>query len=290
MENPATQTAYGPMLTVAIEQFIPKNQRLLEDELAIRFLPPGWRRVARLCQWAPARNLLFSIAERRWSGVWGIVLCRKRYLMDKLNQALDDGVGVVVILGAGLDTLAYRLPTLAMIPVYEIDLPENIAMKRDVLEHLYGKVPANLTQVVVDLNRDDLASALEAHGFPLERKSFIACEAVTQYLTEEGVRNTLRSLGRMNSGSQLVFTYIIQDFYRDTMHDGLGALYRDFRVKQPLWKFGLDPDKIGILLREYSWKEVEQVGSRELSERYVKPAGRTLSVMEVERIVHASKT
>ena len=261
----------------------------MQDELAIRFLPSGWRQIARISQWKPARNLLFSIAERRWSGVWGIVLCRKRFISDKLTQAIQSGIESVVILGAGLDTLAYRLPALTRLRVYEIDLPENIAMKKDVLERLYGKIPTHVTQVAVDLDQEDLASALEAHGFSIEQKSFIAWEAVTQYLTKGGVHNTLRSLARMKGGSQLVFTYIIKDFFSEEPRDGMGALYRDFRARMPLWQFGLEPGEVGALLQEYGWRELEQAGSAELTERYVKPSGRSLPVMDVERLVHAKK-
>ena len=69
------------------------------------------------------------MTEKRIPGGWAAFLCRKRYVDDQLVNAVTEGIDGVVILGAGYDTRAYRLPELAGIPVCEVDLPGNGARK-----------------------------------------------------------------------------------------------------------------------------------------------------------------
>jgi methyltransferase (TIGR00027 family) len=278
------------MSVVAVEQHYPESQRLVKDELARRFLPPVLQLLVGLARWRPARNLLFNLAEKRSPGVWGVVLCRKRFIDEKLLAALGGGIESVVILGAGLDTRAYRLPGLAALPVFEVDLPENIAYKQARLQRLYGRLPAQVRLVPVDFDSQDLESALAAHGYPSGAKTFYIWEAVTQYLAEAGVRRVFAFLAGAKAGSRLVFTYIREDFIDGTARYGLEALYQSARVKDQIWRFGMDPDRVAAFLGEYGWAELEQAGRQEFTERFVKPSGRRLAVTEIERAVCAEKT
>jgi methyltransferase (TIGR00027 family) len=287
--NQAAQTAYGPMSIVAVEQYYPEGQRLVQDELALQFLPPGLKSLAKLTRWPPARALMFNISEKRARGVWGGVLCRKRYIDEKVLEALSAGINAIVMLGAGLDTRAYRLAPLAGIRVFEVDLPENIEYKRARLHQLYGRVPAHVTLVPVDFDGQELESALASQGYTTGQKSFFVWEAVTQYLTESGVRKTFSFLAKAKAGSRMVFTYIRQDFIDGTAIHGLEALYQGFRVKEQFWHFGLVPEQVPAFLQEYSWKELEQAGSQEYTTRYVKPSGRAIPVTEIERAAYAEK-
>jgi methyltransferase (TIGR00027 family) len=289
MSNQAAQTAYGPMSIIATEQYYPEKQRLIQDELAYQFLPLGLKSIAKLTQWTPARDLMISASEERAPGIWGGVLCRKRYIDDKVQEALKTGINAVVILGAGLDTRAYRLTALATVPVYEVDLPENIEYKRAKLQHLFGKVPAHVTLVGLDFNVQDLDTTLASHGYQNKQKNCFVWEAVTQYLTSEGVRNTFRFLTKAESGSQLVFTYVRQDFIDGKTLYGLNALYQTFRIKDQVWQFGMVPEQVDTFLQEFGWKEREQMGSHEFVEKYMRPNGRLLPVTEVERVVLAEK-
>lgn len=289
MANQAAQTAYGPMTIVAVEQYYPERQRLVEDGLACQFLPPALKSVVKLTRWPPVRALLFKASEKRAPGVWGGVLCRKRFIDDRLIQAVSGGLQSAAILGAGLDTRAYRLAALRTIPVFEVDLPENIEYKRARLRALYGSLPAHVTLVPIDFESQELAGVLASHGYQTGHKSFFIWEAVTQYLTEEGVRRTFSLLAQAGPGSRLVFTYICKDFIDGTTLYGLDAVYQAYRVKGPLWRFGLEPAQVAAFLGQYAWKELEQAGRQEYVSRYLKPVGRDLSVMEIERAVYAEK-
>jgi methyltransferase (TIGR00027 family) len=277
------------MSIVAIEQYYPEGQRLVRDELAFRFLPLGLKVLVKLTRWHPIRALMFNLSERGARGVWGGVLCRKRYIDDKLLEAVNAGIQAVVILGAGLDIRAYRLAALGALPVFEVDLPENIAYKRTKLQEVYGSVPAHVVLVPLDFDSQGLASGLASQGYRAEYKSFFIWEGVTQYLSEDGVQKTLSFLAQAKTGSRLVFTYVCKDFINGTARYGLDALYEAYRGKRQLWHFGLEPKQVASFLEKYAWKELEQAGSQEYTLRYLKPVGRTLPVTEIERAVYAEK-
>jgi methyltransferase (TIGR00027 family) len=288
MANPSAQTAYGPMIIVAAEQHLPEGQRLVQDELAGELLPPVYRRIAKLTRWRAFRSLLFRFSERA-PGVMGGVLCRKRYIDDRLLESLREGVQAVVNLGAGMDSRACRLRELETLPVFEVDLPENIDFKRERLEQLYGSVPKQVRLVPLDFDRQELMSGLRAQGYRTEWKCFFIWEAVTQYLSAAGVHQTMSSLANAQAGSRLVFTYVCKDFIEGTNRYGLDALYDAYRGKRQWWHFGLEPGQVGAFLEQYSWEEAEQMGREAYTERYLKPIGRKMEVMEIERTVYAVK-
>jgi methyltransferase (TIGR00027 family) len=261
----------------------------VQDQLAYRFLPPGLQAVVSLTRWAPFRKLLFRLSEKRATGIWGGVLCRKRYIDDRLVEALRAGLEAVVNLGAGFDTRLYRLPGVSALPVFEVDLPANIALKARKLQQILGKVPAHVRLVPVDFTRQDLGSVLQAHGYHSQMQSFFIWEAVTQYLDEPAVRKTFDFFAQAPAGSRLAFTYIRQDFMEGRALRGAEALYRGFRLKEQFWNFGLAPEQVPAFLSPYSWAELEQVGSQEYTERYLQPCGRILPVTEIERLVYAHK-
>ncbi len=289
MTNPASQTAVGPMTIVAVEQYSNQGQRLVQDDLAYRFLPTGVKFMVRLARWRPARELLINLTEKTARGIWGSMLCRKCYIDDKIHEAIG-AIDALVILGAGLDTRAYRMPELSTIPVFEVDLPENIAYKRTRLQQLYGQLPATVQFVPIDFEHQNLETVLAGHGYRADQRTFFVWEAVTQYLTEEAVRKTFDFLARAASGSRLVFTYIRQDFMDGVNLYGAAITYQRFRVKQQLWHFGMIPEQVAAFLEEYGWQEVEQLGSQECVARYVRPSGREIPVSEMERSVYAEKT
>jgi methyltransferase (TIGR00027 family) len=289
MDNRAAKTALDPMVIVAVEQNFPQGCRLIRDDVAYRFLPLGLRLLVKLTRFSPIRGLLTLSSERRARGVWGGIASRKRYIDDRLTEALGSEIDAVVNLGAGLDTRAYRLPALSTLSVFEVDLPENIADKRHVLHQVYGKIPDHVTLVPLDLEHQDLESVLTSHGYQIQQKSFFIWEAVTQYLTESGVRKTFSFLAKANPGSKLVFTYIRKDFIDGVASYGSGALYKAFRVEEQLWRFGMVPELVGAFLNDYDWKELEQAGSHEYIAQYVKPSGRLLQISEIERAVYAEK-
>jgi methyltransferase (TIGR00027 family) len=289
MGNPAAQTAFGPMVVVAVEQQHPADQRLLQDEYACQYLPPTIRFFVKLARWSLVRVLISNILEKRARGVWGGVLCRKRYNSDKAQEAVREGVRTIVILGAGLDTLAYRLAAMAEIAVFEVDFPENIEYKITRLQQVFGSVPDYVTFVSTDFENQELRDVLSAAGYTAEHQALFVVEAVTQYLSEAAVLQLFRFLAQAKAGSRLLFTYIHKDFIEGANTFGLDTMYQQYRVKRPLWRFGIYPNDVPVFLEAYNWCELEQMNSQEFTSRYVQPAGRRLPVMDIERSVFAVK-
>ncbi|MDP7729029.1 MULTISPECIES: SAM-dependent methyltransferase [Mycobacterium] len=286
--NPAAGTAFGPMLLSAIEQHEPADRRLVDDDLAGLFLPAPLRLLVAATAPSLFRRVFISASERTGPGLWANLVCRKRFIGDKLAEALDE-VDAVVILGAGLDTRAYRLTRRIRKPVFEVDLPVNIARKARTVRKVLGELPLSVRLVALDFEHDDLLTALAEHGYHIDYRTFFIWEGVTQYLTEDAVRATLDGLRPAAPGSRMVFTYVRRDFIDGTNRYGSRTLYRSVRGRRQLWHFGLLPEEVEGFLAGYGWRLVEQLGPDELVERYVIPTGRRLPASQIEWSALAEK-
>jgi methyltransferase (TIGR00027 family) len=286
--NPAAQTAFGPMVLAAMEQTEPPGRRLVDDDLAARFLPAPTRWLVTATPPKLMRRLMMAAMQRDGPGLWANFACRKRYIADKVSEALDD-IDAVVVLGAGLDTLAYRLARTTDVAIFEVDLPVNIKRKAAAVRRVLGELPSSVRLVPLDFERDDLLTALTGLGYRADCRTFFVWEAVTQYLTADAVHATLESLRPAASGSRLVFTYVRRDFIDGVNFYGAQRLYRRFRQRQQLWRFGLQPDEVASFLDGHGWRLVEQLGPDQIVQRYVEPTGRHLTASQIEWSAYADK-
>jgi methyltransferase (TIGR00027 family) len=287
MAKAAANTGIMPTVLVAIEQCFPKSQRIIDDPLAARMLPLGARMFVRLLRLPWMRDWLIGLSEKNDPGIWGSLLFRKRYIDEKVEASRSE-IEAVVSLGAGFDTRPFRLPTLANVPMWEIDQRENIEAKAKRLRKALGAIPANVKLVTVDFDRDDLDTILASRGYSVRNRPFFVWEAVTQYLTEQGVRATFDWLAKAAPGSRLVFTYVRRSFLTGETLYGWESGYKRF-VATKVWLFGMEPQDCGAFLREYGWRVVEDLGYDELGGRYIRLTGRSLTSTPVERMVYAEK-
>jgi methyltransferase (TIGR00027 family) len=286
--NFAAQSALNPMLLTAVEQYERPGRRLVDDDLAELFLPRGRRWLAAATRWAPARRLMIRGSEFTGPGLWVNLACRRRFIGDKLEEALGD-IDAVVILGAGMDTRAYQLTRRVRIPIFEVDLPINISRKAATVRRVLGELPLSVRLVAVDFEHDDLLTALAEHGYRIDYRAFFTWEGVTQYLTEDGVRRTLEGLRAVAPGSRMVFTYVRRDFIEGTNLYNSPTLYRNVRQRSQVWQFGLQTEAVAEFIGEYGWRLVEQAGPDEFVQRYVEPTGRKLNASQLEWSVYAEK-
>jgi methyltransferase (TIGR00027 family) len=286
--NPAAQTAFGPMVQAAIEQYEPPERRLVFDDLALPFLPAGQRAVVRAMRWPMLRRLTIAAGERAVPGVWSLIACRKRFIDDKLDEVMGS-IDAVVVLGAGMDTKAYRLARRSDIPVFEVDLPINIERKKAAVRRAIGGVPTSVHLVPLDFERDDLIATLTGHGYASDARTFFIWEGVMQYLTEDAVRATLGALQAAPSGSRLAFTYVRKDFIDGVNMYGASMLYRRFRQRQQAWRFGLAPEEVAEFVAQYGWRLVEQAGPDYFLHHYIRPTGRNLDASQLEWSAYAEK-
>ena len=275
------------MVQVAIEQYEAPERRLVSDDLALSILPAPQRMLVRAMRWPLLRRLTIAAGERAVPGSWAIILCRKRFIDAHLAEALPD-IDAVVILGAGMDTRGYRLARGSRSPVFEVDQPVNIARKKAAVQRALGTPPDSVHLVPVDFERDDLAAELAKNGYRDER-TFFVLEGVTQYLTEEAVRGMFEFLRGAAAGSRLVFTYVQQDFIDGVNMYGAALLYKRFRRRQQVWKFGLKPEVVAAFVGEYGWRLIEQAGPDYFVRHYIEPAGRNLTASQLEWSAYAEK-
>ncbi|NVN50249.1 SAM-dependent methyltransferase [Mycolicibacterium hippocampi] len=286
--NPAAQTAFGPIVLSAIEHNEPTERRLVDDDLAASFLPARYRLLVRLTRFDAVRRTALAAVDRSGPGLWASIACRKRYIDERLSDPIIE-FDTVVVLGAGLDTRAYRIARHSELPVFEVDQKVNIEHKAAVVQRALGAAPASVHLVEVDFEHDELIPALEAHGYRGGDRTFFIWEGVTQYLTPEAVRETLRQLSDAAPGSRLIFTYVRQDFIDGTQRYGAEAVFRRFRQRTQVWKSGLVPEEVGELLAEYGWRLVEQAGPSYFRDTYIRPTGRVLSASPIEWTVLAER-
>ena len=142
-------------------------------------------------------------------------LCRAAYTEKALQTAMLTGTEQYVILGAWLDTFAFRKTEfLKAHKVFEVDHPLTQADKKERIARAGWKVPENLSFVAVDFKKDSLAERLLVSGFQPRAKSFFSWLGVTYYLSGEAIGKTLAALSLLCAdGSTLVFDYPDEGFF-----------------------------------------------------------------------------
>ena len=153
MPNHSGQTAFSVAMLRALEQHQPGDRRLFEDPVVGGLLNGASRLMIRSAFIRKALRLMYDGVA---PGVYGLQACRTRYIDDVLAGALADGIGQVVILGAGLDTRPYRIPGIGEATVIEVDLPRVQEIKRSRIQRLLGSLPGHVRFLPMDFNTQAL--------------------------------------------------------------------------------------------------------------------------------------
>ncbi len=134
---------------------------------------------------------------------------RTRHIDDALERALADGARQVVVLGAGLDSRAYRFRERARgVEFFEVDFPPTQEYKKQRVRAVLGRLPADVRYVGMDFTKDDLLTQLRASGYRETDVPFFVWEGVVPYIPEAAVRATLRFVAEHSApGSRIVFDY-----------------------------------------------------------------------------------
>jgi methyltransferase (TIGR00027 family) len=197
-------------------------------------------------------------------------VARSRYAEDQLYLAVERGVRQYVILGAGLDTFAYRNPYPAgALRVFEVDHPATQAWKRARLQEAGISLPVDLTYAPVDFEEQTLAAGLRDAGYNPRRRAFFSWLGVTMYLTTQGLMTTLRFIASAAKGSGVVFDYTVfpslldpdQQLIFDTL------VKRVDWVREP-WQMFFDPAELKKDLLAMGFGHVEDLGPAQINARY----------------------
>jgi methyltransferase (TIGR00027 family) len=247
----ASRTAEYMAFFRALESVRPSGQRLFNDPFAIHFLRPALRLAVRLSRVPRCGSFVAWYADRRLPGARTSGIARTRLIDDTLSQALRDGIGQVVILGAGFDCRAYRLPDMAPAVVFEVDHPATRSAKLARLRRVHPTLPANVRFVEMDFNRQRLPDVLEYAGLDPHRPAVFLWEGVTNYLSVDAVDAVLRFIAGCAAGSRVIFTYVHRGALDGSaLFEDAADILRDVeRLGEP-WTFGFHPEELPTYLRE----------------------------------------
>ena len=287
-EGYASRTAEQNALFRTLESSRPEGRRLFEDRLARTFLTWPLTLVARLALVPGLRRFVPWYIDHRWPGVRSSVVARTRLIDDTITASLGAPTDQLVILGAGFDSRAYRLPGVRRTTVFEVDHPNTQATKRRVLEHALLAEPTHVRFVATDFNQRGLDSAMAAAGYSESVRTFFLWEGVTNYLTEAAVDATLRWCSRASPGSLLLFTYVHSNVLaRPSEFIGTERLFASLEKVGERLTWGIEPKKLPAFLAERGLSLESDVGASEYRERYFKDAARKMRGHEFYRIAIA---
>jgi methyltransferase (TIGR00027 family) len=280
-----SRTAEHNALFRALESARPERTRLFTDPLARAFLTWPLTLVGRLAAIPGLREIVARIIDSRWPGVASSVVARTRLIDDVITASLGDHVEQLVILGAGFDSRAYRLPGLRQTTVFEVDHPDTQAIKRRALEHARSGPSEHVRFVALDFNRSDLASVMAAAGYRESARTFILWEGVTNYLTEAAVDTTLRWCSRAAPESLLLFTYVHRDVLtRPDAFVGTKNLFASLEKAGERLTFGIEPRQLPEFLAQRGLSLERDLGAAEYRERYLGEAARKIRGHEFYRV------
>jgi methyltransferase (TIGR00027 family) len=231
------------------------HPRVFHDPLAIAMaggetgIPPGSRSLERRSQRA-------------------LVAARSRHAEEELNAAMARGASQYVILGAGLDTYAYRNPN-PNLRVFEVDHPATQTWKRSRLDAAGITIPASLAFVPTYFEAGTLPSALQGAGFQAREVSFFSWLGVAPYASAQATLGTLAFIGSLPTGSGVVFDYAVRrasfDPLDETAMDALASKFADEGESPELF---VDSQALDKLLRSAGFHVVEDLSPAEIDKRY----------------------
>ncbi|HEY3824016.1 MAG TPA: SAM-dependent methyltransferase [Bryobacteraceae bacterium] len=235
---------------------------IFADPLAVRILGEDADTIAREAEENRSRRMMRMF-----------IAVRTRFAEEALAAAVEGGVTQLVVLGAGLDTYAWRGAMRERIRIFEVDYPATQAWKRRRLAEAELPFPPCLTFAPVDfeasLEKDILSAGLQSAGFDPAQPTFFTWLGVVPYLTEDAVWSTLGFIASLPNGAHVVFDYSNPP---DTLTPEMRAFHdtRAARVAElgESWNSYFDSDKLRSQLIAAGFSTVEDLGPREIATRY----------------------
>jgi methyltransferase (TIGR00027 family) len=234
---------------------------VLDDPVALTVLGP-----------AEAQALRDNIDRFRHPtsvGMRSSVIVRSRLADDVWAEAVERGIRQYVVLGAGLDTAAYRHPDTPA-RIFEVDLPATQEWKQTRLREAGIAVPPSLHFVPVDFERVGLAEGLARAGFDATAPAIFSWLGVTMYLDEAAVVDTLRFIAGCAKGSAVLFEYVMPlSSLPPIMRIAMEQLTAQFAERGEPWKSFFEPDVLAGILITLGFSHSNTWTPDELNQRYL---------------------
>jgi len=260
IEAQASKTALRVALRRAAHQVHDARPLVFEDPLAVKILGPEY--ALELARTPDAERRPFSAALRAF------MVARARLAEDALAAGYrEGGVRQYLVLGAGLDTFAYRNP-FAELRVFEVDHPATQAWKREMLVGAGIVVPSTVTHVAVDFERQSLRDELAGAGIDFAAPTMTAWLGVVPYRTREAVRATVGLLGSFARGSEVVFDYSLpREALGEREQMMLDSMADRVRLAGEPFKLFLMPEELAAELAAVGLRVVEDLDGPAMSRR-----------------------
>ena len=212
---------------------------------------------------------------------------RTRYIDAVVEEALKAGATQIVILGAGLDSRAYRFAGVGSgVRAFELDLPQTQRYKKQRVTELLGSLPANVTYVPIDFARQDLKEVLTRSGYDAGKKTIFVWEGVTMYIPEAAVDATLRFVATTaSSGSQIVFDGFTESRIKNPSPEAKTLDARVAAVGEP-FVFGF-PENREAFVAKRGLVVLSDVAIGDIAPRYL-PKGNGFTLAGVNRLLKAA--
>jgi methyltransferase (TIGR00027 family) len=278
----AINTGMGVAYVRATGMLYPKEKRLFEDPYSEKLLSPFYKFFIFLQHSPKINNTIVKLKEMGW------FFYRFRYIDDVLKNNIKE-IEAVVNLGAGMDCRAYYIPGIENIHYFEVDYPSVMKEKRTKIKKILGKLPDHVVYVSIDFEKQSLDAELKKAGYDLTSKTLFILEGVTQYISKEANDSILKYVAQAAPGSKIVFTYVLKSLIegKDLNNSTKKSFYKWFVKGFKMFIYGLDPEDINDYLSKYSLSLIEDIGRKEVQERYMKLVDLDLKVFEIERIALA---
>jgi methyltransferase (TIGR00027 family) len=242
-----------------------RSDRLFEDRFAIRFLSNAWRAMLNIAGAFEATHFIERAIDKRGTGAWSSGVARTRLIDDWIGDAAAAGARQVVLLGAGFDCRALRLPCLSKIPTFELDRLQLLEEKRKRLGGAVGATHPHLRYIPIDFLGDDVAERLSASGFVQNTCTLVLWEGVTNYLNADAVANVFDVFAKIcGPGSRIIFTYVHAGVLDGRFEaPRLDALFTRLAASNESWTFGFWPEELGEYLRRHGLHLIDDLGAAE---------------------------
>lgn len=285
MENGPSRTALATAYARAYHQ-IADLPTIFDDDLAIPLLG------------ATAEELT-EMSTRGGDQIGAVINDRSRRLFfatrarvaeDAVAAAVDAGTRQVVILGAGLDTFAYRNQN-PDLRVFEIDHPATQAWKRDRLASAEIDIPATLTLVPVDFETQDLATELESAAFTRNEPAIFIWLGVIFYLTPNAARSTLEYIAGQAQPVEVIFDYLQPASTDDDRAHLQARAERLAAAGEPFFSY-FTPAEMTTLLGELGFTTIDDRAAQDVVTSYLGDSADggqdgSASALRASRILHA---
>lgn len=238
------------------------NPKILDDPIALPILGEKAQEQVRL-----EGRKIYARASRY---VRAFMVVRSRLAEDGLAAAVERGASQYVILGAGLDTFAYRNPYDAdRLRVFEVDHPATQKWKRERLAAGRIQIPASVTFAPVDFEKQSLGDGLAAAGLDRRKVTFFSWLGVTPYLTRAAMNSTLEFIAAMPAGSGVVFDFALPraslNWFGCLAFDAMAR--RVAKAGEPFQLF-FEPTDLANELQRFGFNKIEDWDKDKLNERY----------------------